>query len=51
MIDGFAIKPKDYKKRVNRIITLISSNKDNTREGIDMLKELIDETKMLAAIM
>ncbi len=47
MIDGFSIKPKDYKKRVDKIITLVSSDKGNTREGVDMLKELVSETKML----
>lgn len=47
MIDGFNIKPRDYKKRVDKIITLVSSDKDSTREGIDTLKELVSETKML----
>ncbi|MBZ2175457.1 nucleotidyltransferase domain-containing protein [Schnuerera sp. xch1] len=47
MIDGFSIKPRDYKKRIDKIITLLSSDKDSTREGVNMLKELVSETKML----
>jgi predicted nucleotidyltransferase len=47
MIDGFIIKPKDYKNRIDEIITLLSADRDTTREGINMLKELISETEML----
>jgi predicted nucleotidyltransferase len=47
MIDNFRIKPKDYKKRVDRIFTLLSSDKTGTKEGVNMLKELIAETKRL----
>lgn len=47
MIDGFSIKPRDYKERIDKIITLLSSDKDSTREGVNMLKELVSETKML----
>ncbi len=43
MIDSFNIKPKDYKKKIDDIITLISSDKDNTKKGLDMIQELIDE--------
>jgi len=46
MIGGFRIKPREYKKRVDRIFTLLSSDKDSKREGVNMLKELICETKM-----
>lgn len=47
MIDGFNIKPKDYKNRIDKIITLLSPDSDATREGINMLKGLISETEML----
>lgn len=47
MIDGFFIKPRDYKNRIDKIITLLSADRDTTREGINMLKELISETEIL----
>ncbi len=47
MIDNFDIKPRDYKKRIDKIITLLSSNKDDTRKAVNMLEELIEETKKL----
>lgn len=47
MIDGFSIKPRDYKKRVDKIFTLLSYDKDSTREGVNILKELISETEKL----
>ncbi|SEM81445.1 nucleotidyltransferase domain-containing protein [Lihuaxuella thermophila] len=47
MADRFDIKPVDYKKRVDRIFTLLSSNKDRTREAVGMLRELVTETEKL----
>ena len=47
MIDGFNIKPEDYKERVDRIFTLLSSDEDRTKEGVTMLRELISETERL----
>lgn len=47
MIDGFDIKPKDYKNRIDKIITLLSTHRNSTREGINLLKELISETEIL----
>ncbi|NLJ58150.1 MAG: DNA polymerase subunit beta [Tissierellia bacterium] len=47
MIDGFSMKPRNYKKRVDKIITLLSSNKNSAEEGVNMLKELISEAKRL----
>ena len=47
MINGFIINPKDYKNRIDKIITLLSADRDTTREGINMLKELISETEIL----
>jgi|SRR5690625_18738 len=43
MVDGFRVKPHDYKKRIDQIITLISNNVKSTKEGIDMLQELVSE--------
>ncbi len=48
MIDGFKIKPVDYKNRIDEIITLLSADRDAAKKGVNMLKGLIDETKMLA---
>ncbi|HHW31263.1 MAG TPA: hypothetical protein GXX20_06265 [Clostridiaceae bacterium] len=47
MINGFCIKPKNYKSRTDEIITLLSADRDTTREGINMLKKLVSETEML----
>ncbi|GGD52123.1 nucleotidyltransferase domain-containing protein [Paenibacillus nasutitermitis] len=47
MIEGFNAKPNDYKKKIDQIITLISSNQDRTKEGIGVLQELISETERL----
>ncbi|MGZ7442980.1 nucleotidyltransferase domain-containing protein [Paenibacillus sp. TH7-28] len=47
MIEGFNTKPNDYKKKIDQIITLISSNQDSTKEGIGILQELISETERL----
>jgi hypothetical protein len=47
MIESFKIKPKDYKERVDRIITLLSSDKESTKKGVNMLRDIIFETEML----
>ncbi|WP_221175433.1 hypothetical protein [Brevibacillus panacihumi] len=47
MIEGFHTKPNDYKKKIDQIITLISSNQDRTKEGIEILQALISETERL----
>lgn len=44
-IDGFNIKPQNYKEKIDRIFTLISENKDRTKEGIDILQELLPKQK------
>lgn len=46
-IDGFNKKPKDYKNKIDKIFTLVSSNKDSTRQGVEILQELISETESL----
>ncbi|MBU5443101.1 nucleotidyltransferase domain-containing protein [Paenibacillus sp. MSJ-34] len=48
--DRFAMKPHGYKKRIDRIVTLLSSNTGSAREGVDMLKDLVAETEKLLPI-
>ncbi|NLL31464.1 MAG: DNA polymerase subunit beta [Clostridiales bacterium] len=43
IIDSFEIKPKNYKKRIDEIFTLISSNPEDTKKAVEILKEIIDE--------
>ncbi|WP_425292389.1 hypothetical protein [Clostridium sporogenes] len=50
MIETFNIKPSGYKNRIDKIITLISSDMDQTRAGIDMLQELVHEADAFAAL-
>lgn len=47
MIETFNIKPCGYKEKIDRVITLISSDVDRTREGVDMLQELVNEIDTL----
>lgn len=47
MIDGFNLKPQDYKKRIDEMITLLSSNVESTKQAVGMLEELIGETERL----
>ena len=47
MIDTFKIKPQNYKKRIDDVITSISSNESDTRRGVGILEELVNETKDL----
>ncbi len=51
MIDGFKTKPKDYKLKIDEIITLISSEMNDTIKAIVVLQELVDETKSLIEIL
>lgn len=50
MVDQFKINPNDYKERVNKIFTLISSEKENVREAIELLRTLIVDTENLLEI-
>src|SRR5690625_2807510 len=47
MIDGFDTKPQGYKKRIDKIITLLSPSIDSTKRGLEILQELISETEVL----
>lgn len=50
MMEGFKIKPSNYKERVGKIFSLISTDADCTRKGIEMLRELINDTEQLKSI-
>jgi predicted nucleotidyltransferase len=50
MIEKFKIKPSDYKERVDKIISLISTDADCTRKGIEILQRLVDEVKYLKGV-
>src|SRR5690625_3465533 len=47
MIQDFPIKPEDYKKRIDEIISLLSTNVDKTNKAIRNIKEIISETETL----
>ena len=47
MIEDFKIKPSDYKERVDKLISLISTDVDCTRKGIEILQRLVNEVKYL----
>ncbi len=47
MIDGFMIKPNDYKERIDKVISLISTDVDCTRKGIEILQRLVNEVELL----
>ncbi len=43
----FKIKPSDYKERVDKVISLISTDVDCTRKGIEILQRLVNEVENL----
>lgn len=48
MIQDFPIKPEDYKKRIDEVISLLSTDVDKTtNQAIRNLKEIISETETL----
>jgi hypothetical protein len=47
MIEDFKIKPRDYKERVGKVISLISTDVDSTRKGIEILQRLVSEVEHL----
>lgn len=47
MIEGFDLKPMNYKKRIDEIIELLSPNIENINRAIGILEELISETQGL----
>lgn len=47
MIEDFKIKPNNYKERVDKIISLISTDAGSTRKGIEILQKLVNEVEYL----
>ncbi len=47
MIQDFSIKPINYKKRIDEIVSLLSTDRDKTNQAVENLKELISETEVL----
>ncbi|WP_039071244.1 nucleotidyltransferase domain-containing protein [Brevibacillus sp. FSL L8-0520] len=47
MIDRFSVKPKDYKARIDQVITLLSVEEASTRRGVEQLRELVAEVEQL----
>jgi len=47
MIDSFAIKPKNYKERIEQIFSLLSNDLEDARKGVGILKNLISETNKI----
>jgi len=45
MIDTFNIRPGAYKEKIDKIITLISSDVEQTKEGLDILQKLVNEVE------
>lgn len=50
MIEDFKIKPSDYKERVAKVISLISTDVDCTRKGIESLHRLVNEVEHLKGV-
>lgn len=48
MIEGFRVKPRRYKQRIDRIIALLGADRESTSAAVGMLRELIAETEELA---
>ena len=47
MIQDFPIQPINYKKRIDEIVSLLSTDSDKTNQAVENLKELISETEAL----
>ena len=45
MIDSFKMRPDDYKEKIDKIITLVSSDVEQTKEGMDILQKLVNEVE------
>jgi len=48
MIDTFNIRPDGYKEKIDKIITLISTDLARTKEGLDILQKLVNEVENMA---
>ena len=47
MIEDFKIKPSNYKERIDKVISLISTDVDCTTKGIEILQRLVNEVEQL----
>ena len=47
MIQNFPIKPVNYKERIDKIVSLLSTDRNKTTKAVETLKELISETEAL----
>lgn len=50
MIEGFKIKPSGYKEKVDKVISLISTDVDCTRKGIEILQGLVNEVENMKEV-
>lgn len=47
MIESFPIRPKDYQQRIDKLITLISTDIEQTKRAVNILAELVQEVAEL----
>lgn len=47
LVNGFLIAPKDYKSRIDKVMTLLSVHEESTRQGVNILRQLVQETEAL----
>jgi hypothetical protein len=47
MIEGFPVKPQDYKRRIDAIFSSLSTDTDSARQAVAMLGKLVSETEKL----
>jgi len=47
MVQHFNQKPENYKEKIDHIVTLLSTDIENTEEAIRLLENLIAETEEL----
>jgi hypothetical protein len=45
MIEDFKIKPNNYKERIDKVISLISTDVDCTSKGIELLQRLVNDVE------
>src|SRR5699024_3221160 len=47
MVEGFQMKPIYYTKRIDDIVSLLSTDRDKTYEAVENVKQLISEIEAL----
>jgi hypothetical protein len=48
--DSFSMAPRQYSKRVNNIVSLVTDDRDNLEKSFSDLRDLIHEAKTLIKI-